>query len=164
MTALAPASASISAEISPVWAPDASGWQSCAADRESPSPAHWRQRCMIRVAGGQISRSTLRQQIRDARRSSWPTPRRCLEAVHLPVAGDQRPNGLRHEVTLVDTGSPCGELAFADNFFPCEIRCVWGRTPSIPMRSTWRGVGRCPPTKDAGSLRVAPCRCQRRGH
>src|SRR6202166_5393729 len=30
MTALPPASASISAEISPVWAPEALGWQSCA--------------------------------------------------------------------------------------------------------------------------------------
>src|SRR3984957_6316709 len=66
MTALAPASASISAEISPVWAPEALGWQSCApiakffaAKVFECEPRALSAKAAISVAGGQTSRSAL---------------------------------------------------------------------------------------------------------
>src|ERR1700731_491816 len=59
MMALAPASASISAEISPVWAPDALGWQSCAPTLRVFEPRARSAKAAIRVAGGQTSRSAL---------------------------------------------------------------------------------------------------------
>ena len=52
MTAAAPASASISAAMSPVWAPEASGWQSWPPTGKGP-PA----RRASSVAGGQIRTS-----------------------------------------------------------------------------------------------------------
>src|ERR1700730_8385345 len=59
MMALAPASASISAEISPVWAPDALGWQSCAPPLRVFESRARSAKAAIRVAGGQTSRSAL---------------------------------------------------------------------------------------------------------
>src|ERR1700759_76390 len=59
MIALAPASASISAERSPVWAPDALGWQSCAPTITLFTPGAFAANAAIRVAGGQTSRSAL---------------------------------------------------------------------------------------------------------
>src|SRR3984885_9845219 len=66
MTALAPASASISAEISPVWAPEALGWQSCApiakffaAKVFECEPRAFSAKAAISVAGGQTSKSAL---------------------------------------------------------------------------------------------------------
>src|ERR1700682_3911408 len=59
MTALAPASASISAERSPVWAPDALGWQSCAPIARVFEPRALSARAAISVAGGQTRRSAL---------------------------------------------------------------------------------------------------------
>src|SRR5882757_6630224 len=56
MTALAPASASISAARSPVWAPEALGWQSC-APTANPEPVALPAKPAISVAGGQTSRS-----------------------------------------------------------------------------------------------------------
>src|SRR5216683_4900002 len=58
MMALAPASPSISAEISPVWAPDALGWQSCAPTAIF-EPRAFSAKAAISVAGGQTSRSAL---------------------------------------------------------------------------------------------------------
>src|SRR5258708_16044377 len=59
MTARAPASASISAEISPVWAPDGFGWQSCAPTLKPPDVGTFSAKAAISVAGGQTSRSPL---------------------------------------------------------------------------------------------------------
>src|SRR6267378_8424712 len=59
MMALAPASASISAERSPVWAPDALGWQSCAPIAKVFEPRAFSAKAAISVAGGQTSRSAL---------------------------------------------------------------------------------------------------------
>src|SRR5258706_8414637 len=59
MIAVAPASASISAEISPVWAPDGLGWQSCAPTARVFEPRALSAKAAIRVAGGQTSRSAL---------------------------------------------------------------------------------------------------------
>src|ERR1700676_2987470 len=59
MMALAPASASISAEISPVLAPDALGWQSCAPTLRVFEPRARSAKAAIRVAGGQTKRSAL---------------------------------------------------------------------------------------------------------
>src|SRR6266436_1925984 len=59
MMALAPASASISAERSPVWAPDALGWQSCAPIVMVFERRAFSAKAAIRVAGGQTSRSAL---------------------------------------------------------------------------------------------------------
>ena len=58
MTALAPASFSIAAEISPVKAPWSRAWQSWPPMAKAPGPAPtvWTARA-IRVAGGQISTS-----------------------------------------------------------------------------------------------------------
>src|SRR3981189_2558647 len=58
MMVLAPASTSISAEISPVWAPDALGWQSC-APTATFEPCAFSAKAAISVAGGQTSRSAL---------------------------------------------------------------------------------------------------------
>src|ERR1700741_3613322 len=54
MMAAAPASASISAEILPVWAPEALGWQSCA-----PTAMALAAKAETRFVGGQTSRSAL---------------------------------------------------------------------------------------------------------
>src|SRR5258708_14586521 len=59
MTARAPASASISAEISPVWAPDGFGWQSCAPTLKPPDVGTFSAKAAISVAGGQTRRSAL---------------------------------------------------------------------------------------------------------
>src|ERR1700737_370593 len=59
MMARAPASASISAEISPVLAPDALGWQSCAPTARVFEPRAFSAKAAINVAGGQTSRSAL---------------------------------------------------------------------------------------------------------
>src|ERR1700730_4716194 len=59
MMTLAPASASISAEMSPVWAPDALGWQSCAPTLRVLEPRALSAKAAIRVAGGQTRRSAL---------------------------------------------------------------------------------------------------------
>src|SRR5579859_3507866 len=57
MTALAPASASISAEISPVWAPDGLGWQSWPPIATLFEPDNATAKAAINVAGGQTRRS-----------------------------------------------------------------------------------------------------------
>src|SRR3990170_6955068 len=57
--ALAPASASVSAEISPVLAPDALGWQSCAPIVRFFEPRAFSAKDAISVAGGQTRRSAL---------------------------------------------------------------------------------------------------------
>src|SRR5438045_5567063 len=57
--ARAPASASISAEMSPVLAPDALGWQSCAPTASVFEPRALSAKPAIRVAGGQTRRSAL---------------------------------------------------------------------------------------------------------
>src|ERR1700731_827347 len=57
MTALAPASASISAEISPVWAPDGLGWQSWPPSVTPFEPDNLAAKAAINVVGGQTSRS-----------------------------------------------------------------------------------------------------------
>src|ERR1700722_18369097 len=57
MTARAPASASISAEMSPVWAPDGLGWQSWPPIKSPFEPANFAANAAISVAGGQTSRS-----------------------------------------------------------------------------------------------------------
>ncbi len=59
MMALAPASPSISAERSPVWAPEALGWQSWAPTASVLEPRALSANAAIRVAGGQTSRSAL---------------------------------------------------------------------------------------------------------
>src|SRR5580658_9028005 len=61
MTAVAPASASISAEISPVWAPEALGWQSCAPTAKAfeCETRAVSAKAAISVAGGQTRRSAL---------------------------------------------------------------------------------------------------------
>src|ERR1700744_1282131 len=59
MTALAPASASISAERSPVWAPDTFGWQSWAPTSRVLMPCALAANAASRVAGGQTRRSAL---------------------------------------------------------------------------------------------------------
>src|SRR5436305_1477270 len=59
MTALAPASASISAERSPVWAPDGLGWQSCPPIVRPFEPRAFAANTEMRVAGGHTSRSAL---------------------------------------------------------------------------------------------------------
>src|SRR3984885_10348503 len=59
MTALAPASASISAERSPVWAPEALGWQSCPPIASVFEPRAFSAKAAISVAGGQTKRSAL---------------------------------------------------------------------------------------------------------
>src|SRR3954469_15130821 len=58
MTAAAPASLSISAAISPVWAPDAFAWQSW-PPKVSFEPFEAQANCASRVAGGQTIRSAL---------------------------------------------------------------------------------------------------------
>src|SRR3981081_3334800 len=58
MMVLAPASPSISAEISPVWAPDALGWQSC-APTATFEPCAFSAKAAISVAGGQTRRAAL---------------------------------------------------------------------------------------------------------
>src|ERR1700694_3478870 len=57
--ALAPASASISAERSPVLAPDALAWQSCAPTASVFEPRAFSAKAAIRVAGGHTKRSAL---------------------------------------------------------------------------------------------------------
>src|SRR5579863_432372 len=59
MTALAPASASISAERSPVWAPEDLGWQSWAPIARPLAPRALSANAATSVAGGQTSRSAL---------------------------------------------------------------------------------------------------------
>src|ERR1700761_6941584 len=59
MIALAPASASISAEISPVCAPEALGWQSCAPTANALTPLARSAKAATSVTGGQTNRSTL---------------------------------------------------------------------------------------------------------
>src|SRR5215471_3631530 len=59
MMALAPASASISAEISPVWAPERLGWQSCAPTANDLAPLALAAKAETKVAGGQTRRSAL---------------------------------------------------------------------------------------------------------
>src|SRR5713226_3763460 len=59
MMALAPASPSISAEISPVLAPDALGWQSCAPIASAFEPRDFSAKAAISVAGGHTRRSAL---------------------------------------------------------------------------------------------------------
>src|SRR5579871_2399652 len=59
MIALAPASASISAEMSPVCAPDGFGWQSCAPTANACDASAFAAKAEISVAGGQIKRSAL---------------------------------------------------------------------------------------------------------
>ena len=56
---LAPASASISAEISPVCAPEALGWQSCAPTVNAVAPFALPAKAATSVAGGQTRRSAL---------------------------------------------------------------------------------------------------------
>ena len=51
--------ASISAERSPVWAPDALGWQSCAPTARVFAPRAFSAKAAISVAGGHTSRSAL---------------------------------------------------------------------------------------------------------
>src|SRR6185437_2501 len=57
--AVAPASASISAERSPVWAPDALGWQSWAPIARAFAPCALSANAATSVAGGQTSKSAL---------------------------------------------------------------------------------------------------------
>src|ERR1700739_4368411 len=59
MRAAAPASASISGEISPVCAPEALGWQSCAPTANDFSPLALAAKAETRVAGGQTRISAL---------------------------------------------------------------------------------------------------------
>src|ERR1019366_9446367 len=61
MMALTPASASISAERSPVWTPEALGWQSCAPIVRTfeCEPRAFSAKAAISVAGGQTSKSAL---------------------------------------------------------------------------------------------------------
>src|SRR6202035_2963476 len=59
MMALAPASASISAEISPVWAPDGLGGQSCPPIARRFEPRDFSAKAAIKVAAGQTSKSAL---------------------------------------------------------------------------------------------------------
>src|SRR5215467_10814513 len=59
MIAFAPASANISAEISPVWAPEGLGWQSCAPIVSALEPATLLAKLATNVAGGQTRRSAL---------------------------------------------------------------------------------------------------------
>src|ERR1700722_3490096 len=57
MTARAPASARISAEMSPVWAPDGLGCQSWPPIMSPFEPANFAANAAISVAGGQTRRS-----------------------------------------------------------------------------------------------------------
>src|ERR1700733_2244557 len=57
MTALAPGSASLSGEISPVWAPDALGGQPGPPITSPFEPANFAANAAISVAGGQTSKS-----------------------------------------------------------------------------------------------------------
>src|SRR5947209_3872521 len=59
MIARAPASASISAEMSPVWAPDSFGWQSCAPTASAFERRAFSANSATRVAGGHTRTSTL---------------------------------------------------------------------------------------------------------
>src|ERR1700744_3183680 len=59
MTAPAPASASISAERSPVWAPDTFGWQSWAPTERVLMPCALAANAASKLAGGQTRRSAL---------------------------------------------------------------------------------------------------------
>src|ERR1700761_6698791 len=59
MMARAPASASISAERSPVWAPEALGWQSCAPTVIPLTPCALAANAATSVAGGHTSKSAL---------------------------------------------------------------------------------------------------------
>ena len=56
MTWLAPASRSMAAEMSPVWAPAARAWQSC-PPTATAEPARIWATVVMRVAGGQTRRS-----------------------------------------------------------------------------------------------------------
>ena len=120
MMALAPASASISAEISPVWAPDALAWQSCAPiakPREPRAELLAEQRAAASPAGRPAGRPC---RPAPARRPASPRIRRARpEAVHLPVSGDQRTDGVGH------VGSRClvrvmGALALAERAPRCS--------------------------------------------
>ena len=82
MTAEAPASASISAARSPVWAPAGSGWQSWPPTGNGP-PAKKR---ASSVAGGQIS--TSKAGMGQGGEVVDHGGEGC-EAVHLPVAGNE---------------------------------------------------------------------------
>ena len=95
MMALAPASASISAERSPVWAPEAFGWQSW-APTASFVPRALSAKPAISVAGGQTSRSALPAKRARAGDHRFKFGQGGFQAVHFPVAGDQRPDGVGH--------------------------------------------------------------------
>ncbi len=104
MMALAPASASISAEISPVLAPNRLGVAILRADAERLRAA-----CLFREGRNQGRRRANQQiglagDIGCARQHGLEFGRGRLQAVHLPVAGNQRPDSVGH------VGIPLGNV------------------------------------------------------
>ena len=142
MMALAPASASISAEMSPVWAPEAFGWQSWAPT------ASFEPRALSAKAGDQ-GRRRADQQVGLAGQRARPG-KHCLEfaqsglqAVHFPVAGDQRPDGVGHvnypaNVSVMECASRARAASsrYRSDDPPAVNRFNW------PTRARLRGGGR----------------------
>ena len=96
MMAVAPASASISAEISPVWAPEALGWQSCAPTATFACRAPCRRRRRSASPADRPAGRPWRPPLPRPRAWRRIRPSEALQAVHFPVAGDQRPDGVGH--------------------------------------------------------------------
>ena len=120
------ASASISAEMSPVKAPDGSAWQSW-PPIAILEPARPSAKVMTSVAGGQIIRSTLAQRSAGALHDLAELGGRGLEPVHLPIARDQRA-ALRcgHSLPLNRAVSRAPEAAPEPVWRgPRELRCAW---------------------------------------
>ena len=94
-TALAPASLSISAEISPVNAPARSAWQSC-APIATPEPRAREAKVAIRVAGGQTRRSVPGIAAAPAiMRSSSATAAKSPFIFQFPATSGRRPPPMR---------------------------------------------------------------------
>ena len=119
MTWLAPASRSISADISPVWAPLALAWQSCPpTSRPLPLTAsatashQGRRRADQHLAVGPAG---LLHAVGDALGQGQSVG---LQAVHLPVAGNQRTAGAGHDFLVFSTPA-C--------LVGCHVACKGGR-------------------------------------
>ena len=121
---VAPASASISAEMSPVWAPRGFGVAVLAADREPLTPPSASPTLASASPAGRSAGPTCRQRRRRAGHG-LELGERGREAVHLPVSGDQRTN--RH--VGLDVFKSKGCLALAE------------RSPMLNSRRQLRTLG-----------------------
>ena len=144
ITALAPASLSISAAMSPVWAPDASQWQSCA-------PTARREPCASLASCGNEGRRRADHDIDGCGKSRLFQPllhapglaEGRAKAVHLPVPRHQGAHASRRH------GRRTLFLSAAD---------VMRRLPSPRAPSAYHRLRRLPRTGSGGGAEACPRR------